>query len=103
MLLGAQRHGGHGHTELSRRERADVGWLTDQSLDHVRDHRARSQRHPQPDERRWLAEVAQLQGGAEPDEEERTEEALGQPEELPGQAAGLADRGNDEPSRSPPA
>ena len=42
----------------------------------------------------WCTRSPQLQPGAEPDEEERPEEALGDREQLLGDAARLADRGD---------
>ena len=45
----------------------------------------------------WCAEVAQVERGAEPDEEQRAEEALGEGEELLGQPARLTDRGDGQP------
>ena len=42
----------------------------------------------------WWTSSTELEAGAEPDEEDRSEEALGHREELLGHPAGLADRGD---------
>ncbi len=57
----------------------------------MRQHRPYAERDAEPDELGMVAEFANLERGAEPDEEQRPEEALGDAEELTGQPAGFAD------------
>ena len=64
-------------------------------------HRGQTQQHPQRDVRRVRAQIPQVQRRAQPDEEQRTEKALGEREQLPGQPAGLADTGHRHPEREP--
>ena len=56
---------------------------------------------PQHDHRRVVDQVAQLEPGTQPDEEERAEEALGDREQLLGDPPRLADRGHREAGAKP--
>ena len=63
--------------------------------------RARAEQQPKPDEGRAVAEVAQVERRAEPDEEQRPEQPLGDREQLLGHPARLADRGGDQAEAEP--
>ncbi len=67
----------------------------------MRQHRGAAQRQPEQDQPRVRAQLADLQRGAQPDEEQRAEEALGDAEQLAAQPARLAHRGEHQPEGKP--
>ena len=104
MQLGRQGGGRDRDAQLRAGQRADGQRLPRHPHRDVREQCAEPEQQPEQDQRRLLGQIADVQRGAEPDEEQRAEEALGEREQLLGQPARLPDGRDDEAeARSPPA
>nr|AAR90224.1 hypothetical protein PDK3.083 [Rhodococcus sp. DK17] len=86
-------------TQLSRGQCGKGQWLPEKAYRAVNGHRCESERDAEQDQRRVRAEVAQVQRGAQPHEEQGTEEPFGNREQLLGQAPRFAHARDGQPER----
>jgi hypothetical protein len=91
VQLGSQSGGRDRDAELGAGQRADGDRLTGQPHHGVSQRGGAPQDHPQQDVGRMVAEVTEVQRRPQPHEEQRPEESLRDPEQLPRQPSGLAD------------
>src|SRR5205807_3213344 len=99
--LRAYRRSRNGYAELGCREERQRQLGARRSHERMQDDRTEPKDNSERDERGMRTEVAEVQRRTEPDEEDRTEEALGDGEELLGQPSWFANRRDSNPVREP--
>jgi hypothetical protein len=101
VALGADRDGRDRHAELRGRDDPEARLLLGEPHSGVSQHRSGTESNSEQDELWFAAERAEVEGRADPDEEQRSEEPFGQREQLMRETPRLSDRRYRQSQREP--